>query len=383
MRFTEFSNNLVEKTPDVVSKLNILGKDQVIQALGKLGYESKDIKIDGNKLHVMVQIPDGQKKNEFRKSVINDILLGLKKLLAKNNPKYIMSTKLGSLGGIVFDDSPIAIVVKDVGKQGDNSAGVANEIELASFIESIVEKYGTADVTFEDPRGKRMTIKNCTNVDVKGRDTAERKKADVVLQSSKGQLPISIKKLDADMWESADSLFGAKAKEILMNLQKQNVINLKKFRDDAGREYYALSKEIVVEPTEQEAMNAIFGSDLNPKGGVVIQTFKPEHYVQTDNQVTVQCHAVITKKEDIPESHLMVWLIRNNKDRNNPLPGLRTLGVTLTRGIGTKGTKDVILVDRNGKVVDNPNKNVKPKVQKSEKSVDLEPGSVEATRTKR
>jgi hypothetical protein len=59
--------------------------------------------------------------------------------------------------------------------------------------------------------------------------------------------------------------------------------------------------------------------------------------------------------EDIPESHLMVWLIRNDKTRSNPLPGLRTLGVTLTRGIGKSGKKDVILVDKNGKVVKNPN----------------------------
>jgi hypothetical protein len=358
MRYTEFATVLAEKAPNPVTELPILGRDQVTQALGKLGFESEHIKVTGNKLQVLVQIPDGAKKNEFRKSVMDDVLVGLQKLLPEFNPKYIMSTKLGSLGGIVFDDSPIAVLVKDIGKQGDNSAGVANEVELASFIESVVQRYGTANITFQDPRGKKMTIKNCTNVDIKGRDTAERKKADVVLSSSKGQLPISIKKLDADMWESADSLFGAKAKEILARLQKQGVIQLQKFKDDAGREYYALNKEIVVEPTEEEAMNAIFGADLNPKGGVVIQTFKPEHYTQVENNILVQCHAVITTKEEIPESHMMVWLIRNNKDRNNPLPGLRTLGVTLTRGIGKSGTKDVVLVDRNGNVVQNPN--IKP-----------------------
>jgi hypothetical protein len=221
-------------------------------------------------------------------------------------------------------------------------------------------------------------------VHIAGRDTAERKKADVVLKSNKGSLPISIKKVDADMWESADSLFGSKAKEILQNLQDQGVVNLIKNTDDRGKIYYKLSKEIVVEPTEEEAMNAIFGSDLTPKGGVVIQTFKPEHYVQEENNITVDCHKVITNKEDIPESHLMVWLIRNDQSRNNPLPGLRTLGVTLTRGIGKKGTKDVILVDRNGNVVGNPNiqKQEQSPIEKMKKP-ELEPGSEEATRTKR
>ena len=130
---------------------------------------------------------------------------------------------------------------------------------------------------------------------------------------------------------------------------------LLKTRD--GQPVYALSKEIVIEPTEQEAVRAIFGSDLNPKGGVVIQTFKPEHFTQKGNNVTVECHAVITNKEDIPESHLMVWLLRNDSNRNSKalgLAGIRIMGVTLTRGIGKSGNKDVILVDQNGNVIERP-----------------------------
>ena len=113
-----------------------------------------------------------------------------------------------------------------------------------------------------------------------------------------------------------------------------------------------------MEPTEEEALNAIFGSDLNPKGGIVIQTFKPEHFTQDGPTVTVDAHAVITSAADIPESHLMVWLLRNDSTRNGGslgVAGIRPLGVTLTRGIGKKGNKDVILVDQHGNVIDNPN----------------------------
>jgi hypothetical protein len=258
----------------------------------------------------------------------------------------------------VFANSPVKVLVKDKGKQGEQSAGVANEIELASIIQSAVEKYGTVDVKFVDPRGVELDITNVDEVDVVGRDTAGRKKADVVLKSTGDQLPVSIKKVDADMWESADSLFGRRAREILDKLVDDGVVTLKKIKERNGKPVYALSKEIVMEPTEQEAMNAIFGGDLNPRGGVVIQTFKPEHFKQEGDQITVECHAVINKKEDIPESHLMVWLLRNDSDRNSAslgIAGVRPLGVTLTRGIGRKGTKDVVLVDVNGNVVDNPN----------------------------
>ena len=78
----------------------------------------------------------------------------------------------------------------------------------------------------------------------------------------------------------------------------------------------------------------------------------------------------------------MVWLIRNDSTRNNPLPGLRTLGVTLSRGIGKKGNKDVVLVDVNGNVV-TKSSSATAKPSKKQKEPELEPGSEEATRKKR
>lgn len=346
MRYNEFSRILVESVtkPDLESILRKNGFDQ--------------FKYNGNKLQVLVQIPDGRKKDEFRSAVLQDILGIMQKEVPDDDPQFSDDATLSSLGGIVFSTSPIKILVKDQGKQGDKSAGVANEIELAGILQSIIEKYGMVNVTFVDPRGKKMSIKNCTNVDVAGRDTAGRKKADVVLKSEKGSLPISIKKLDADMWESADNLFGARARKILDKLVDEGIVKLEKIKERKGIPVYKLSKEIVMEPTEEEAMNAIFGSDLNPKGGVVIQTFKPEHFTQEENNVTVDCHAVISRRDEIPESHLMVWILRNDSDRNSAsmgIAGIRPLGVTLTRGIGRKGTKDVILVDQHGNVVENPN----------------------------
>lgn len=348
-----------DRTPGVAPAP--VNKAQVEQILRQAGYE--DFKISGNKINVLVQIPSGQKKAEFRAAILQEILGILQKKLPQGDPEYTNDPGVSSIGGVVFTNSPVTVVVKDVGKQGDQSAGVANELELASLIQSVIQKYGTANVSFVDERGTKMTIKNCTNVDVAGRDTAGRKKADIVLTSKYGSLPISIKKLDADMWESADSLFGQRARSILDKLVSDGVVKLNKIGDRKLRNQtvpvYELSKEIVMEPTEEEAMQAIFGSDLNPKGGIVIQTFKPEHFKQVDNNITVDVHAVITNKSEIPESHLMVWLLRNDSTRNGGtlgIAGIRPLGVTLTRGIGKTGKKDVVLVDVNGNVVKNPNR---------------------------
>lgn len=339
---------------DLINLLESVTKLEIKSVLTDNGYT--DIKVNGNALGVMVQIPDGAKKDEFRKSILNNVLVILQKSFPKSNPTISSDPRLSSIGGIIFSDSAVRVLVKDLGIQGDQSAGVANEIEMASMLQSVIEKYGSANVTFVDPRGKSLVIKDCNSVDVAGRDTANSKKADVVLSSPERSLPISIKKLNAEAWESADNLFGSKAREIIDKLVDDGLVKLKKLdKTRDGEPVYALSKEIVIEPTEQEATRAIFGSDLNPKGGVVIQTFKPEHFTQKGNDVTVECHAVIANKEDIPESHLMVWLLRNDSNRNSKalgLAGIRIMGVTLSRGIGKSGNKDVILVDQDGNVIE-------------------------------
>jgi hypothetical protein len=339
---------------DLINLIENLSKPDIESVLNQAGYA--DLKVSGNKINVLVQIPDGEKKDQFRSAILREILILMKQNFPQSAPSVSMDPRLSSIGGIEFADSPVKILVKDSGIQGDQSAGVANEIEMASLLQSVIERYGSVNVTFVDPRGKTLVINDCNAVDVAGRDTGGRKKADVVLQSPKRSLPISIKKLNAEAWESADNLFGKKARGIIDKLVKDKQVRLQKLEKTRnGQPVYALSKEIVVEPTEEEAMNAIFGSDLNPKGGVVIQTFKPEHFVQTGQDVTIEAHAVIASRADIPESHLMVWLLRNDSNRNSTslgLPGIRVMGVTLTRGIGKKGTKDVILVDKNGNVLE-------------------------------
>lgn len=356
MRYNEFARVLAEaKAPKVVDapEAGPVTKAQVEQVLRANGYE--DLKPNGNVIGVITQIPNGAKKNEFRSSLLQSVLQVLQKYLPDSGPEFSRAAK-SSLGGVVFSDgSPVQVIVKDAGVQGNKSAGVGNEAEIASYLASMVEKYGSINVTFQDPRGKKLTIKNVDQVYPTGSDVAERKKADIVLASSKSRVPVSIKELSAETWESADSLFGAKAREIIDKLVKEKVVKLIPQPD--GKSYF-LSKEIVIEPTEEEAMNAIFGSDISPSGGIVIQDFEPKHYNQVDNNISIECHAVITNKADIPTSHMMVWLLRNNAGRLSKslgIRGIRPMASVLNRAIGKKGTRDVVLVDVNGNVVPNPN----------------------------
>jgi hypothetical protein len=347
-----------------------INREIVQQLLVASGFEQ--IKITGNRVQVLVQIPDKQPKVKYRQLILANILQTFKKKFPTENPQVKLIPEISSAGVIVFDGSPVNISVKDLGKQADKSAGVGNELELAGMMQSMIDQYGSINVTFVDQRGKSISIVGATQVDVSGRNPGRQntggiKKADVVLSSKTHKLPVSVKELSAASWESAEGSFGAKARVIIDNLVQQGVVKLNKLKDDLDRDYYQLSKEIVVEPTEEESMKAIFGTDINPEGGIVIQDFKPHHFKQENNNVTVECHTVIKTKSDIPESHLMVWRIGNSRTRPGKAigyRGLRPQALTLVRALGTRGTKDVVLVDKDGKVLrgglNQPTEPVKP-----------------------
>lgn len=305
--------------------------------------------VKGNNIEVLVDTPP-KNKDAFRKETLMLLLKSLKPAKATYDP-------IGSsIGRIVFPDNATKIYVKDIGKKGDNSAGIGNEKAIAEMIEKVIQAHGSANVTFVDDQRRKLTLKNVTTVDIAGRSSGTRrhggevKKADVVLRSAKGHLPVSIKKINAEYWESADTYYGAKAGALIKKLRQEGHLKLLK-TDKPG--ILKLSKEIVVEPTEQEAQHVIFGGDINPEGGIIIQTFLPEHFVQNGANVTIHAHAVIKTKEDIPESHIMMWLIRNDSSRNIAaigIPGVRVYAAAYKRAIG-KGDKNIVLVNSNGKVV--------------------------------
>jgi len=359
MKMRELINILDEavKAPAKPSVQPLIDRTGVLELLKKAGYDN--VKVNGNKLQPLVQIPDGQLKNKYRQSILANILQILKKVAPKANPRIANIPNISSAGVIIFDNSPVNISVKDVGQQADKSAGKENEFVLDAMMASMIEKYGSINVTFVDTRGKSITIHDAVEVESTGgtpgrHATGGIKKADVVLRSKTKNLPISIKELSAASWESAEGSFGAKARKIIDDLLSQGAIKLDKLTDDLGREYYRLNKEIVVEPTEEESMRAIFGTDINPEGGIVIQDFKPHHFKQEGKNITVECHTVIKTKADIPESHLMVWRIGNSASRPGKAigyRGLRPQALTLKRALGTRGTKDVVLVDKNGNLL--------------------------------
>jgi len=337
-------------------EFTLFEQDTVSGPLENLGY--KNVKKSGNFLIVIVDIPSGQANLKFRVETLKKIADELTKMGVNASYNPIQTSK-SSIGFVEIENNPIKVIVKDEKKQGENRAGVANEHELVKIINEQIKQYGSIDVVFQDDRNKMLELRGVNKAIAAGTDTKGGKKADIVLYNKNQRLPISIKQTDAEVWESADSLFGSRARVIVdklldrkeIELQEKGSIQIK----GQIKPVYRLSREIVVEPTSEDAMRAIFGSDLNPQGGIVVQDFQPHHFVQYDDTIIIDCYAVIKTKEDIPDSHVMYFLIKNMPGRASlGYYGLGTQAVTMTRAFGKGLTKNPIFVDQQANSIPPP-----------------------------
>ena len=323
----------------------------------------------GNVIRALISLP-GKGKTIKRQEMMTKLL----QLLAKKFPEYSpeFSETGSSIGSIKFKNDPVVVVVKDSEKQGDKSSGKANEHTLVKLMEEKLKEYGTLDVMFEDERGKKIAITGVTKIEHTGNTPKSGKgvsKADVALVSPNRRLPVSVKMVSAGFWESADRLFKVRAEPLLAELVKTKQIELVPSKKNP--KIMTLPYAVVMEPTLEEQMITTFGEDLNPDGGIVIQDFQPHHFFQVESKVKIWCKAVIKNKDDIPESHLMVWRVRGDSTRKGlaGVPGIRPEASTLKNAIGKHSERAVILVDINGKIIKRPPRKDQPE-QPTQKQVE-------------
>jgi len=293
--------------------------DDIINALTPLGFEP--LTRDTGKTVSLRVMGD-------RKKVIQDIVNKL--------PGSVYDPNAGSssIGGIKFKGG--LIKVRPADKAGVESAGIKNEYHLINTIKKFASEFGSIDITFVGDNGQNITISKVTSAEGSGKDIANRKKSDIILYSGDRVVPISIKKSNAAYWESADTLFGKQADDIITKLAKSKAITLTPIgstRSD-GTPKVKINPEVAIKASPQQTLDVVFGSDILPHGAIVKQTFHDEHYSLNGNHLTITTDLVIRKPEDIPPNLQVYFLIRNDSTRNRPgskYPGLRVLGSYASR----------------------------------------------------
>ena len=350
--------------------------DAIIPALNGLGYD--DVRRDNNNT-VSLYVPARE-----RMAAVRNIVAELA------GAKYDANMAGSSIGGILFAGGRIR--VRPAGGSGEKSAGLENEQHLIDTINRFVKELGSLTLTFTGDNGRKVTATNVTGAVGAGKDTAGRKKSDVNIMSDGRVLPISIKKSNAEYWESADTLYGQQADRIVDALVDRDEVELKpigKYTPD-GREKVSIKPEVAVKATDEQSLDIVFGSDILAGGGAVVKdTFRDEHYTLKDDHLTVTADLVIAEPADIPENMQVYFLIRNDSSRNRPgsqYPGLRVLGSYASR---VKNAKKVDPADlgfdmdsSSGEPESKPDIEV-PNVITGKRTQIKPPSAVDRTRSKR
>jgi hypothetical protein len=280
--------------------------DSLISLVTSAGYPNIK-KISNNKIAVLT--------SENRVDVLKALAKAIKGSTYDKAPSSESSVGKVKLG-------TFSILAKPAGKQGSASAGVGNEQFLVDTVNKALKKLGSANILFKSS-DKSFKITNCVKVESVGSDTTGRKKADVMFFTVGGKkIPISIKKDDAETWESADSYFSSQAKVII-----DKAVKAKKTKLVKQGTYYTIEPNIAVTATRQEKMDVVFGSDLGSGGAVVTKTFSKDDFSINGESIKIEVSNIITDLSDVKGDKDVFFLIRNDKTRKSipDYPGIRIL----------------------------------------------------------
>ena len=221
------------------------------------------------------------------------------------------------------------VLAKPLKKQGIGSVGLGNEKVLVDTINKACSK-GPVNLVFYQTASKIYRINGCIGAESVGRDTANRKKADVILTDQRGnKFPISVKKDNAEIWESADSYYGDKALQAI-----EIAIKTRKTTMSRQKGYYKIEPNIAIKATPTEMRNVVFGSDiLTGRGAIITKTYSSTSFVQKGDTLTIKVTDIITNMADIGADKKVYFLIRNDKTRRtfDDFPGIRVLAVYKSR----------------------------------------------------
>lgn len=286
----------------------------IIDRLQKLGYTNLKAK-SGKTLVVLLD--DGSARS--RLNAMSEIEEELSDLGAKWDRTPVGAS---SIGLIFVGES--RIMAKPAGRQGRMSGGLDNEDSLRQAVDSAISESGTPITVKFVGGGKDFVVEEVIDAKDAGSDTKGRKKSDLNLITKSGTVPISIKKDNAQYWESADTYWGETAAGHIEDLVGSGKIEMV---DKGG--YYNVLPNFAVRASPQERVDVVFGSDILGNGVVVKRTFSPNDfsYDTEKNMLIVSVSEIVADVSDLDGSPMDVWfLVRNDKTRNS-VPGYRGIRV--------------------------------------------------------
>ena len=296
--------------------------DSVMQILNKEKYNWKRTSATGAIFKVFTKRP--------RMEIVQE-LLGL------FHDSYI-SPKKETI--VLIKGTNIQLVVKPEGRSGVKSAGLESEAAFVSDINKICQdnqKNKGVNIRFIGSNGVNFECRGVKSAIGTGLDTSNRKKADVILHGDR-DYPISLKKRNAEYWESADSYAGELARKLIDKAIEEGKTQLVSV---GHGEALKLTKELVYKATKSQTRQVVFGSDILGRGCVIQETFMGNlpYTVTEDDWIEIKVSKIFKKISDVENdpTHAVWFLIRNDRTRNSKTIGYRGLRVLAAYASRTKG----------------------------------------------
>jgi len=208
------------------------------------------------------------------------------------------------------------------GSTNKKSAGLDNEQVFIDTINQFTAS-GPINIIFKS-KNKKFVVKNVIKANGVGTHTAGGKKSDVDLITLSKTVPISIKKDNAEYWESGDRNMGGIARKVLIKAQNDGIIKLSHEHNGITK----MSNNIAFEATTAEKKAVVFGSDIIKGQGAIIQkTFTPHSFELVGSDLIINCSEIITSLKDLNHTNNVWFLIRQDRSRNNKSLGFRGLRI--------------------------------------------------------
>ncbi len=341
--FTKYSYKFPKGYPDMDNPNDIALLESFIS----------DLTEEKFKLKVMTEQTDAEEGLEILKSKLDlpdDKYLrksGVEyRVLVPRNQRSEYITKMDAIDGFEYDGSMSGssiggvrykgarFLIKPEGLQGRNAPGLDNEDILVNNIKKYLDE-GAENVIFKG-ENKDYVCKDVVGVRDVGLDVAGGKKADIIIDGENETYPISVKKLNAGFWESADRRY----KSVLMNLlDKINdgevpPLGLRPYLDVQGNEKKGIfvmydtntdkkiSGVIVTDLPDKEENSIIFGSD---NAVVIYGTYTDNSFKLVGKDLIVTVGKILTDMGDVEEYNLEPVLnIRHDSTRQGQR-GLRSI----------------------------------------------------------
>jgi hypothetical protein len=252
-------------------------------------------------------------------TLVDKVALKIFEALAGSKPKLVKN---------VITAEGFTITVKDRSRfvkfTAQNKGGMAED-RFHHHIKDLLKLMPVLDILFTDGTRKFM-VRGVTKIKETGKKGTKKdgvgtgKKADFILTTAKGDVPISLKGENGDQLASADSIWRDKAKKVIEWALKGGLTQL----IDIGVGGYKIDPPIAVEATDAEIKEAAFGVDILPNGCIVKGKMQPHEFALNANKglVTVNCMKLYRSVEDFEGVGENVWVqMRNDAGRGSEKSG--------------------------------------------------------------